>query len=132
MIELEFKILKVLTYFDIFNYPLLEDEIYFYLGQVPQSEDFSYSLQSLLDAGIIYKFEGFFTLQNNFRLIKKRKKDNAKAEILMPKAKRVANFLYLFTFVRGIGILGSLSKNVASENSDFDFITSPARNASES
>ena len=66
MIELEFKILKVLTYFDIFNYPLLEDEIYFYLGQVPQSEDFSYSLQSLLDAGIIYKFEGFFTLQNNF------------------------------------------------------------------
>lgn len=118
---MELSILKVLSYFDIFNYPLLENEIQFYLEPETQPKEFSSSLQQLVAAGIVHKFEIFYTLQKDFSLIERRKKGNRVAKLLVPKAKRVSNYLYLFPFVRGIGISGSLSKDFADENSDFDY-----------
>ena len=46
---------------------------------------------------------------------------NRRAAQLLPKAIRIGRFLYRFPFVKGIGISGSLSKNVADEKADIDF-----------
>jgi hypothetical protein len=121
MEELDHNILKVLSYFDVFNYPLVEQEIHYFLALEIPPEDLPPALNHLTDTGIIFYLEGFYSLHNDIGLIKKRLSENKRAETLLPKAKWISRLLYHFPFVRTIGISGSLSKNVADPNSDFDF-----------
>jgi hypothetical protein len=121
MEELKHSILKVLAYFDIFSYPLLQNEIHYYLDQQIPAEELPPALGQLTSLGIIYYINGFYTLQNDTGLIRKRIDDNARAERLLPKARMVCNLLSYFPFVRAIAISGSLSKNVAYPGADFDY-----------
>jgi hypothetical protein len=118
---LEYSILKVLAYFDVFNYPLLAREVNFYLDLETAPEDLSPALEQLTGAGIIFNFGDYYTLQNDEKLIQKRIKANNKAAVLLPKAKFISDLLYIIPFVRAIGISGSLSKHVAHKDCDFDF-----------
>jgi hypothetical protein len=118
---LKHSILKVLTYFDIFSYPLLQNEIHYYLDQQTSPEALPPALGQLTDAEIIYCIEGYYSLRNDAGLVHKRIEDNTRAEALLPKARMVCNFLSYFPFVRAIGISGSLSKNVAYPGADFDY-----------
>jgi hypothetical protein len=121
MDRLAYSILKVLSYFDIFHYPLTQREINYFLDQPLPPEAMSPALNHLLHAGIIYKREGFYSLHNDTGYVQKRKKENYRAAALLPKARMVSNLLNGFPFVRAIGISGSLSKNVADPYADFDF-----------
>jgi hypothetical protein len=121
MEKLEYSILKVLSYFDIFHYPLLPKEIFYFLDRQIPSEALLPALKQLSQLGIIYHFDGYYSLRNDAGLIHKRRAENNRAEILLPKARMVSNLLYHFPFVRVIGISGSLSKNVADPDADFDY-----------
>jgi hypothetical protein len=121
MEELKYSILKVLTYFDIFNYPLLPGEISFFLDRETPPENLSQALGTLVKEETIFYIEGYFTLHNDVGLIQKRIDENKRAAELLPKAKLVSNLLYYFPFVRAVGISGSLSKNVADPQADFDY-----------
>lgn len=127
-IDLTGSILRVLTYFDIFQYPLTENEISLFLGQTSSAKELSQGLQFLHDHQQIYLFENFYCLRPDPSLAQKRLKDNCRAERLLSKAVRISRFLYRFPFVRGIGISGSLSKNVADENADIDYFIITASN----
>jgi hypothetical protein len=118
---LEYSILRVLAYFDVFHYPLLKNEINYFLDQHLPSEALDPVLDQLIAAGIIYNIDGFYTLHNDAGLIHKRIDENKRAALLLPKARKVSNLLYYFPFVRVIGISGSLSKNVADPDADFDY-----------
>lgn len=121
MEELKHSILKVLTYFDIFSYPLLQNEIHYFLDRQISSEALPPALAELTEPGIIYCIEGYYSLRNDGGLIRKRMDDNTQAEVLLPKARMVCNLLSYFPFVRTIAISGSLSKNVAYPGADFDY-----------
>ncbi|NEU07716.1 hypothetical protein GZH53_05280 [Flavihumibacter sp. R14] len=121
MTKVEHGVLGVLTYYDIFSYPLLPAEIHYHLETAISTEEILESLEQLTAAGLVYRFGDYYTLQNNVSLIKRREQGNRIAAILLPRAKRISKILNLFPFVRGIGISGSLSKNFADENSDFDY-----------
>jgi hypothetical protein len=114
-------ILKVLAYFDIFQYPLTKDEIKQFLDKPVADHALERLLKDLIADGFIFLHHQFYSLHDNPLLACRRIKGNAEAERLLSKAYRIGRFLYRFPFVRGIGISGSLSKNFADEKTDIDF-----------
>ena len=117
----EQSIVKALAYFDIFNYPLTQEEIYNFLDQSVEMEVVMATLFQLVEEKRIFRLGSFYSLQPDPALRTRRTAGNHKAEILLKKAYRVGGFLYQFPFVRGIGISGSLSKNFADQQTDIDF-----------
>jgi len=121
-------ILATLAYFDLFNYPLTMEEVYFFLPVKVNFEKFEYALLGLTEDRLIFKFEHFYTLKNDYFLIERREKGNAKAAGLIATARRVGDLLIRFPFVRGIAVSGSLSKNFADDDSDIDLFIITAKN----
>lgn len=114
-------ILKVLIYFDIFQYPITRAEINSFLD-VPLNEiELRNLLNDLIDEKRVYLFEEFYTLQNDSSLAERRKKGNAYASDLLAKGYKIGKFIFKFPYVRAIGISGSVSKNFADEAADIDY-----------
>lgn len=121
-------ILATLTYFDIFNYPVTYTEIFFFLSNHYSQEEFFEALQLLLKAEQIFQLDEFFSLQDDYQMVVRRRKGNVTAKKLLATAERIALFLSSFPFVRGIAVSGSLSKNFADDKSDVDFFIITAKN----
>lgn len=121
-------ILETLAYFDLFDYPLSRAEIYLFLKKKHDFDVFEDGLRSLLDAGVIFHFDRFYTLKNDHYLVVRRNEGNKKAAELIKIAERVGELLIWFPYVRGVAISGSLSKNYADEDSDVDLFIITARN----
>jgi hypothetical protein len=114
-------ILRTLAYFDIFNYPLTKAEIdQFLVGRIASGR-LDHLLHQMEEERVIFLLHDFYSLQNNFLLVHRRRQGNMRAEILLNKAARIGRFLYQFPFVRSVAISGSLSKNFADEKADIDF-----------
>lgn len=114
------QILRKLAYYSLFSYPLaLQD---FALESEPE-------LNELVEQGWIAKSGELYALSNNPEDFKRRIEGNELAERAMPKAKKRANFIAQFPFVRGVYISGSLSKGFMTEDGDVDFfvVTKPGR-----
>jgi hypothetical protein len=126
---LENSILKVLAYFDLFNYPISGEEVFFFLDTPVDKDALSATMEHLLEEHRIFRHGGFFSLQDDPGLVVRRLKGNDHAQTLLSIAAKNSRFLFQFPFVRGIGISGSLSKNYADENADIDYfiITGPNR-----
>lgn len=121
-------ILSTLAYFDLFNYPLTVEEIFLYLPVKCEPVDFEYALRCLVIDRLVYHFNKFYTLKNDYFLVERRLKGNAKAAEMIGIAKKVSDLLIRFPYVKGIAISGSLSKNFADENSDIDLFIITAKN----
>ncbi|HKP31996.1 MAG TPA: hypothetical protein VJT83_04695 [Chitinophagaceae bacterium] len=113
--------LKTLSYFDLFDYPITEEEIWLFMDQKVSAENLSEALKQLAEESMIFRLDEFYSIRNNPFLAQRRKKGNKHAADLLPKAYKICGFLYKFPFVRGIGISGSLSKNFAAEDADIDY-----------
>lgn len=121
-------ILTTLTYFDLFRYPLTQTEIFFFLRNHYKQEEFVCALYALLKEEQVFKLDEFFSLQNNYKLVARRRAGNLTASRLLDTAEGIATFLSSFPFVRGVAVSGSLSKNFADEKSDIDFFIITAKN----
>ena len=117
----ESSILRTLAYFDIFQYPLSFEEICQFSDLEFSAEKHLKATQNLVDLGIVNDLAGFYSLQNNQQLVEKRNLGNLQAAILLTIGYRIGSFLYSFPYIKGIGISGSLSKNVAGPEDDIDF-----------
>ena len=128
--RLDEQILRTLLYFDIFNYPLKSDEVFNFLGIRALDKSIVTSrLSSLTDQKIIFQFGELFCLKNDKSLIDRRLKGNKEADKYLILAKKKANFISKFPFVRAVLASGSLSKGYMDERSDLDFfiITATSR-----
>ncbi len=119
--DMQNSIVRVLAYFDMFAYPVSEEEIEFFLDKKADHDRLLEAIHHLLHNRHIFRHDKFYSLRDDSSLAGKRIKDNQRAATLMITARKVAAFLYRFPYVRGIGISGSLSKNVAGEKADIDF-----------
>ncbi|MBV8388582.1 MAG: nucleotidyltransferase domain-containing protein [Mucilaginibacter sp.] len=117
-----------MAYFDLFHYPLTMEEIYLYLPAKCDAEELEFELRCLVIDKMVYCFDKFYTLKNEYFLVERRLDGNVRATRLIATAKKVSNFLIRFPFVRGIAISGSLSKNFADEDSDIDLFIITAKN----
>ncbi len=114
-------ILKVLAYFDLFDYPVSKDEIIYFLDQHVDGQELSAALQALADGQYIFRHDEFYSLRDNYALAKRRRTGNNNAQLLLTTGRKISGFLFQFPYVRGVGISGSLSKNFAGENADIDY-----------
>jgi predicted nucleotidyltransferase len=122
-------IINTLVYFDIFNYPLKREEIFFFIGQRCSENNIDSALQLLATEGKVFRLGDFYSLQNDSGVAERRLQGNYRAIQQLSIASRISRVLFHFPYVRGVGISGSLSKNFADEKSDIDFfiITAPNR-----
>jgi predicted nucleotidyltransferase len=121
-------ILATLSYFEIFDYPLTQTEIAQFLKSPYCQDEFTEDLNYLIAEGWIFKFDEFYMLQENYSLVRRRRKGNIRAKAVLKTAEKIAGFLSGFPFVKGIAVSGSLSKNFADENSDIDFFIITEKN----
>jgi len=120
-------VLKTLLYFDIFHYPLTENEIINYAhSSVKETKKI---LGLLIEKGLLHKIDDFYSLSSNQENSTRRLKGNKKASQILKKADKVSKFISQFPFVEGVFISGSLSKGYFGEDDDIDYfiITSPNR-----
>ncbi|MBL7747687.1 MAG: hypothetical protein JNM19_09695 [Chitinophagaceae bacterium] len=129
IISSEEAVLRTLSYFDIFHYPLTKAEIVAFSNIPLSAEILESSLNGLVSRQIVYPYNEFYSLHNNPLLVHRRIQGNERATHLLQKAQRIGRFLYQFPFVKAIGVSGSLSKNFADQKADIDFfiITSTNR-----
>jgi hypothetical protein len=129
MNSLEVSILKTVAYFDIFSYPLTISDIVLFLDCPASEEEVSITVQHLIETKNLWKFDNFYSARNEESFATNRIKGNKLAKQHIKKSMSLARFLFLCPYIKGIAISGSLSKNYADENSDFDFfiITSANR-----
>ncbi len=122
-------ILSTLSYFDLFQYPLTQTEIFMFLKNHYPLEEFTLALQNLAQENWIHKFDEFYSIRNDYGLVTRRRKGNIRAKQMLETSEKIAGFLSRFPFVRGVAVSGSLSKNFADEGSDIDLfiITAPGR-----
>jgi predicted nucleotidyltransferase len=121
-------ILATLAYYDLFNYPLTQIELYQFLQKTSDYQSFSIELEKLISEQQVYRLDEFYSLHNNPVLASRRRKGNEKAKQLLSKSEKVCTFLFKFPYVRGIGVSGSLSKNYADDNSDIDLFIITKKN----
>ncbi|HEY4874170.1 MAG TPA: nucleotidyltransferase domain-containing protein [Puia sp.] len=121
-------ILSTLAYFDLFNYPLTQREIWLFLQNTCNAKEFNESLSELTHRGVVNKFGEFYSLQNELSISTARIEGNKKAAALIKTAKKISKLLSKFPFVRGVGVSGSLSKNFADDSSDIDLFIITAEN----
>lgn len=114
-------ILKVVAYFDLFSYPVSQEEIRFFLDREAPASALAPELDALVAEKCLFRLGAFYSLQNEPSLTDRRLKGAQHADELLLIADRISRFLYQFPYVRGIGISGSLSKHYADEDADIDY-----------
>jgi len=128
LLTIQTDILKTLSYFDIFRYPLTAEEIFLHRRIDYTESELKYQLDSLIINRQIYQNENFYSLNNDPALAVNRINGNKRAVQQLKIAARSARILSYFPFVRGIAISGSLSKNFSRKNDDIDFFIITAAN----
>lgn len=119
--HLRSSILKVIAYFDIFNYPLSVEDIIWFLDTETEEFLVRRELDTLLDEGCVFRTGTFYSLQNDPALAERRYDNCHRADAMLPLAGKNARLLFQFPFVRGVFISGSLSKRCAEATADVDY-----------
>lgn len=136
---MEKSILAAIAYFDIFNYPLTDVEIWKWLYcpanrfVARNSRSGLAEVQKILDDNQLIKSfvenrRGFYFFKNRGDLVDTRQTRYVSAEKKIKKAKRAARFLKLMPGVKMIALCNSLAWSNAREESDIDFFIVVARN----
>ena len=130
MLSLHRIILETVAYYDVFDYPLTEFEVWKLLlmsdGEGMSAPDISFRMvEETLEGSYLRKrlgrARGFVFLRGRERLIALRLERQRIADRNIRGARRIASILRFFPFVRMVGLTGSLSMKNADRGSDWDF-----------
>jgi hypothetical protein len=123
-------VMRALLYFEIFSYPLTAEEV-FQFSNCPETslEEVFEKLQSLVEQGFVFQFGSFFQTKNDPSWAPRRLACNHRADEFLPIARRMAQLIGTFPYIRGVFVSGSLSKHCMSADGDIDFfiVTQPGR-----
>jgi predicted nucleotidyltransferase len=114
-------IIQTLLYSALFEFPLTEDEIYYYLqsNKLISKKEFKESLSSLKN--ILVTHGGFYTLKGYEKSIELRRKRNLISVKKGREALKIARVLGYIPTILFIGISGSVAVGNATETDDIDF-----------
>lgn len=121
MRKLEKEIIKTLLYFDIFSFPLKEEEIRRFCSVKVDHADLALPLNRLLEQEHIYRYGKYYQLTPERAPVNSREKKHHISLQKLEIAHQSARIISQFPFVRGVAISGSLSKYSADEKADIDF-----------
>ncbi|MFN3851185.1 MAG: nucleotidyltransferase domain-containing protein [Spirosomataceae bacterium] len=125
MKTINYEIINILAYSDVFNYPLTKQEIF-------ERSSFSIfeieiGLELLVTSSEIFCINHFYTLRNDPSVIQQRLECNKKAQESLKTARLITKILSFIPFIRGVFLSGSIAKDCMNPKSDIDFfiITAP-------
>lgn len=120
-------ILRVITYFEVFDYPLTIEELAKFT-HLPVDELAAY-IDTLNDQNVLSIHKKYVGIGNVSEKVSRREVGNKKAALLEKKATKNARQISRFPFVRGVLISGSFSKGFVAEDGDIDYfiVTQPGR-----
>ncbi|MFA6468580.1 MAG: hypothetical protein WCW35_06770 [Bacteroidota bacterium] len=127
--KLNDEIIKTVAYFDIFEYPLTAEQIHTFLPRSADSPSVVIECADrLVSEGALSKADGYYFLPSvKENYVAQRLSGELRAKKLISVARTVSSFIKLVPFTRAVFITGSLSKNIADDSSDIDFMIVTAR-----
>lgn len=126
---MEKAILKTLSYYDVFNFPLKAWEIHKYLiGKSSDLKQTEKALKSLIKKQKIKKQKDYYFLSNRNGLVKSRLEREAVSKSHLKTAKFIAALFKLIPTVKLVGISGSLSMMGSSRVDDIDLFIITSKN----
>lgn len=126
--SLQIKLVEVLAYFDIFNFPVTENEICNLLGL--SSLEFLQEIIPLLNQKTCFCHQDYYSACMQVdELVTLRKQREVLAKDYFKQLKKYSRIISCFPFVRGVAVSGSLSKGVMQKDGDIDFfvVTAPGK-----
>lgn len=129
MIEkIELSILKTITYFDVFSYPITLEEIGQFASCSTTTNELEPVIKKMVKEKKIKQLKQFYYIGDD-SIIERREKGNQLAAYYLEYIHRLAKRIARFPFVEAACISGSLSKNYMDSYSDIDFfvIVKPGR-----
>ena len=114
------EILKTITWFDLFSYPLTSWEIYKYLNIKANYSDITLSLQSLSDR-IDFK-NGFFFLSGRKNIVTERFKKYNYFKRKIKRAKFFAKVVSIWPSVLGIAVSNTIGDHNLKDGGDIDLL----------
>jgi hypothetical protein len=121
MTEIRKAIIQTLIYFDLFSFPLREEELYRYCRVKTTRATLRRILDELVGEGWIDRTGAYYQLSPRSDRIERRERNREVSLRKLRAARRNAALISQFPFVRGVAISGSLSKYAADEAADIDF-----------
>lgn len=118
-------VLKTLLYYDIFNHPLRDEEVYSLLPEnsVPKERIFEEIRKLSCDVNNPFsRHEGYVYIKPNKHFIELRKEKEEISKKMWKAARLVTHLIKRFPYVRAVLVTGSLSKNSSNKQSDLDFM----------
>ena len=76
-ISIKKEILTVLTYFSLFDYPLKKGEVFIFLKNCRDLNDYEYCLESLVEEQAVFQIAEFYSLEQDYALAVSRMAGNA-------------------------------------------------------
>lgn len=115
-----------LSYFDIFDHPLRLEELKELCLNKSLNEQ---ELERLIDSGMCFKYNEYISISANIEnQVKSRLEKEERAKKYLKKLPLYAKLISKFPFVLGLGISGSLSKNVMQDDGDIDYFVITKKN----
>ena len=84
--QLRSGILKVIAYFDLFNYPLSLEDILYFLDTEAEEYPVKRELDALIKEGCLFRTGSYYSLQDDSTLADKRNDSRRRADVLLPIA----------------------------------------------
>jgi hypothetical protein len=126
----QYSVYRSICYFDIFEHPVTEEEIFSFAGEKLSRDEVAAALGVLTDSGIITREREFYSLnpKPSERILKRAELERRFASKQLT-IKRYAALIARFPFVESVSISGSCSKGLLDEPGDVDYfiITSPGK-----
>lgn len=116
----ELLVLKTMSYFDIFKFPLMAHEIERSLFS-EETMDVEEVLLELMKKGIVFKSGDYYSLRNESALVSARIQNEERADRYLKKAPLFVRIISSFPFTRAVFISGSLSKGAVGKKGDIDY-----------
>ena len=114
-------VLATLSYFDLFSYPLNEEEVFFWLPAKAGRQEVKKALEELRKAGKISLKDGFYFFPQK-NSVEQRKKQEGEAVGKIKKAQKAARLLGLLPGILLVGLTGNLAMKAAKKEDDIDFL----------
>jgi len=113
-------IIQTLLYSSLFNFPLLKEEIYYYLHNHKSVSRIELEESISLLKNILVKQDDFYTLRGGEGFFKIRKSRASTSAFKQKQGLRVANILGYIPTILFIGISGSVAVGNAKDSDDID------------
>jgi hypothetical protein len=127
--KLEKSILKTIIFFDLFDYPLTELEIWKFL-YFPEKKYLLSEVKGSLKNNIsnIETYQGFYFLKGRREILQTKHLRYKESFIKFKKAKRVAKIFSIIPFIKLIAIGNYIPENNTKKESDIDFFIVTKKN----